>query len=202
MIRTEAAPAHRRRYHHGDLRAALVGAAVDLIAERGVRGFTLAEATRRVGVAGSAPYRHFADRDALLAAVGVVAATQLVGRLDAVVTRHAQPGETLAALVGAYIDFSAQERPLFEALIAATSRKEGYPELVTAAEPIALAFVGPARDLVRSDAGAIDLAMAIMALAHGHAALFGEGALKSRKEAVDRALTALRALIAGKDVFD
>ena len=59
------------RYHHGDLRTALIDAAVSLIAERGVRGFSLAEASRRVGVSSAAPYRHFADRDDLLAAVGV-----------------------------------------------------------------------------------------------------------------------------------
>jgi hypothetical protein len=56
------------RYHHGDLRAALIDTAVDLIGERGVRHFSLAEASRRLGVAVSAPCAHFSDRDDLLAA--------------------------------------------------------------------------------------------------------------------------------------
>jgi AcrR family transcriptional regulator len=55
-------PAKGGRYHHGDLRSALVDAAIAVIAERGVRGFSLAEATRRLGVTTAAPYRHFAAR--------------------------------------------------------------------------------------------------------------------------------------------
>ena len=75
--RDEAVPpgqARRERYHHGDLRAALIGTAVELLGERGLEAFSMAEASRRLGVAVSAPYRHFADRDALLAAVAVRAA--------------------------------------------------------------------------------------------------------------------------------
>ncbi|MFC4112648.1 TetR/AcrR family transcriptional regulator [Nonomuraea zeae] len=66
----------RDRYHHGDLRAALIDTATELISEQGVQGFSLAEASRRLGVAVSAPYRHFADRDELLLAVGVRLAVQ------------------------------------------------------------------------------------------------------------------------------
>ena len=62
-------PAKGGRYHHGDLRPALVDAAIAVIAERGVRDFSMAEASRRLGVTTAAPYRHFADRDELLAAV-------------------------------------------------------------------------------------------------------------------------------------
>lgn len=59
------------RFFHGDLGAALVDTAIEIIGERGVRGFSLAEASRRLGVAVSAPYAHFASRDDLLAAVAV-----------------------------------------------------------------------------------------------------------------------------------
>ena len=70
------------RYHHGDLRAALIETAVDVIGERGVRGFSMAEASRPLGVAVSAPYAHFADRDDLLAAVAI-AVTLLVAAIQA-----------------------------------------------------------------------------------------------------------------------
>ena len=56
----------RRGYHHGRLKDALIEAARALIAENGPAGFTLAEAAKRVGVTGAAPYRHFADRNALI----------------------------------------------------------------------------------------------------------------------------------------
>src|SRR5207244_3870532 len=70
--RLRAVPRTRAKpYHHGDLKAALIDGAVKLIAERGVRRFSLAELSRRLGVTVGAPYRHFADRDELLAAVAV-----------------------------------------------------------------------------------------------------------------------------------
>src|SRR5262245_19019392 len=59
----------RRGYHHGNLREALVDAALDLIAQKGPAGFTFAEAARHAGVSPAAPYRHFRDRDALMADV-------------------------------------------------------------------------------------------------------------------------------------
>jgi len=59
----------RRGYHHGNLREALVRAALDLIAQKGPAGFTFADAARWAGVSSAAPYRHFRDRDALLADV-------------------------------------------------------------------------------------------------------------------------------------
>ena len=59
----------RPTYHHGDLRNSLIRAALGLVAERGVEGFSLREAARTVGVSASACYRHFADREELLAAV-------------------------------------------------------------------------------------------------------------------------------------
>ncbi|HVJ52316.1 MAG TPA: TetR/AcrR family transcriptional regulator [Aliidongia sp.] len=60
---------NRDRYHHGNLRDALIDAALGLIAERGPTGFTFAEAARQVGVSPAAPYRHFRDREALVAEV-------------------------------------------------------------------------------------------------------------------------------------
>ncbi len=59
----------RRAYHHGNLREALIRAALDLIAQKGPAGFTFADAARWAGVSSAAPYRHFRDREALLADV-------------------------------------------------------------------------------------------------------------------------------------
>jgi len=63
-------------YHHGDLRRALVSAGLDLAAERRLEDFSLREVARRAGVSTAAPYWHFADRDALLAAVGAECAAR------------------------------------------------------------------------------------------------------------------------------
>src|ERR1700733_6768231 len=61
----------RRGYHHGNLREALIEAALELIGAKGPAGFTVAEAARLAGVSPAAPYRHFRDADALLAEVAV-----------------------------------------------------------------------------------------------------------------------------------
>src|SRR3546814_1988389 len=72
----------RRGYHHGNLREALIRAALDLIAEKGPAGFTFAEAARWAGVSSAAPYRHYRDREALLADVARRGFEQFAERLD------------------------------------------------------------------------------------------------------------------------
>ena len=124
------------RYHHGDLRAALVDAAIDLIAERGVRGFSLAEASRRIGVSAAAPYRHFADRDDLLAAVAVRSLQVFAAMVAAEADDAADPRQQLAAMTRAYVRFAAQQRPLFDALYSWGLDKSRYPELQRAWEPV------------------------------------------------------------------
>src|SRR6478672_7265171 len=60
-----------RGYHHGNLKEALIRAALELIAKKGPAGLTFAEAARWAGVSPAAPYRHFRDRDELLASVAL-----------------------------------------------------------------------------------------------------------------------------------
>src|SRR6187455_2832270 len=67
--RKHAGPTGPRGYHHGNLKEALIRAALELIAQKGPAGFTFAEAARWAGVSPAAPYRHFRDRDELLADV-------------------------------------------------------------------------------------------------------------------------------------
>src|SRR5260370_8363924 len=69
-------------YHHGDLRAALIQAGLAILAEEGAQALTLRAAARRAGVSHSAPYRHFADKEALLAAIAEEGFTQLAQRLE------------------------------------------------------------------------------------------------------------------------
>jgi AcrR family transcriptional regulator len=183
------------RYHHGDLRAALVDTAVDLVAERGVTGFSLAEASRRLGVAPSAPYAHFADREALLAAVAV----RGYGVLDATylprIRRHRDPARRLAAIAHAYVSFAGTHRPLFEVLYRAGVGRR--PEVKAAERPLGEAFDACVRAL-----GCPELAGAVEATAHGHAMLlldgeYGEGAAAVAR-AAQRAARATLALAEGR----
>jgi AcrR family transcriptional regulator len=77
-------------YHHGNLRATLLDAAVTLIGELGPRGFTLREVARRAGVSHNAPYRHFASKGELLLAV----AEEGFGRLRETMLKALEPGKT------------------------------------------------------------------------------------------------------------
>lgn len=198
-------PAKGGRYHHGDLRSALVDAAADVIAERGVRGFSLAEASRRIGVTTAAPYRHFADRDELLAAVMAralrVFATMLASAADGADT----PERRLAAMAGAYVRFAALQRPLFDTIFSSGLDKRRYPELQRAWEAVddLLTVVLEVCDGDVVLAGA--LADAVEACAHGHAMLFIDGDYGQGPEAVDtaaaKAVAAAQALIVGREAL-
>ena len=96
------------QYHHGDLRDALIRAAIDLVAESGVEGFTLREAAKRAGVSAAAPYRHFADRASLLVAVAEEGFAILLPLMRAKLERHSQDSlATLAELGVTFVEFGA-----------------------------------------------------------------------------------------------
>jgi AcrR family transcriptional regulator len=190
------------RYHHGDLRAALVDAAVEVIAERGLRGFSMAEASRRLGVTTAAPYRHFADRDELLAAVGVRALRTFAAMATAEAADALSPEQRLAAMARAYVRFAGEERPLFGVLFISGLDKNRFPELARAWELVdeLLAVVDEICD--GDTAVAKALSDAVEATAHGHAALLIDGDYGEGSDAVaaaaDMAAAATLALIAGR----
>jgi AcrR family transcriptional regulator len=198
-----AGPARRGRYHHGDLREALIQTAVELLGERGAEAFSMAEASRRLGVAPSAPYRHFADRDALLAAVALRAAGLLADELDRTAA-SGTPARRLAAAAGAYVRFADRQRPLFRALVGSGLSKDSHPEIAQAAQALGTAFLSPSAELVTtSQTGAARLASAIVATAHGHAILMLDGTFGSGHNAVEtaaeQAAAAVLALISGRE---
>ncbi|HET9318759.1 MAG TPA: TetR/AcrR family transcriptional regulator [Bryobacteraceae bacterium] len=100
-----SARANRARYHHGNLKAAVVDATVALIEERGVENVSVREAAKRVGVSSGAPFRHFPTRTALLTAVAEQATRLLLDAMTAALARHrsAGPMERFRALGDAYM---------------------------------------------------------------------------------------------------
>jgi AcrR family transcriptional regulator len=193
-------PAKGGRYHHGDLKAALIDVAISLIAERGVRDFSLAEASRRLGVTVAAPYRHFADRDDLLAAVGMRA----LAAFAAAEGRDTDPPEQrLAALARGYVRFAGEQRPLFDTLFVAGIDKSRYPEFRRAVHALEETFLVCAMEICGHDAKSADALMAVAeATAHGHAALLLDGSFDDREDpvgsAADQAAAATLALIRGR----
>jgi len=197
----------RRAYHHGDLRAALVDATLALVAEKGVSGFSVAEAARRSGVSISAPYRHFADRDELLAAAAVRGYEELLERFRVATSRAPTPADRVAAVSAAYVRFAAERRPMFELLFGAGLDKHRYPDLEAAAMAVLDEVSGFARALVPGgdDELAGALIQALVGLAQGHATLLLDGAFGEPTEAVDlaaeRAAAATRALVRGRSLL-
>ncbi len=106
----------RRGYHHGRLREALLEAARALLGERGAQGFSLADAAKLAGVSPAAPYRHFKDRDALLAEVARHGFTVFGERLSAAMKSGASPTEGFIAMGRAYLAFAREEPGLYEAM--------------------------------------------------------------------------------------
>ena len=134
-----------RPYHHGNLKQVLLDAAVQLIAETGPRGFTLREVSRRAGVSHNAPYRHFRDKDELLAAV----ATEGFGRLMHAMQRAAPRARPIDRLRGAglaYVDFALRWPQHFAAMFDAPWDAKAYPECATAAERCFGTLLGLVRD--------------------------------------------------------
>lgn len=107
----------RHSYHHGNLREALIAAGLRAIAEDGPGGFALRDVARRAGVSAAAPYRHFADKDALFAAIAVESLDRLRATMDeALAAAPADPLERFRATGVAYVRFAVAHPAHFLAL--------------------------------------------------------------------------------------
>ena len=171
----------RRGYHHGNLREALVVAALELIGEKGPAGFTFAEASRHAGVSPAAPYRHFRDRDELLSDV----ARRGFEQFEIALKRAWDDGkpEAFAAferLGKAYLAFAREEPAYYSAMFEAGIPLDVSPELRQAGDR-AFAVLRAASEVLiarmpeRSRPPALMMALHIWALSHGVASLFGRG---------------------------
>ncbi len=120
---TTPAAARKGAYHHGDLRNALLAAALKLVGKHGVEGFSLREAARAVGVSPAAAYRHFEDRSMLLRALAHEGLARLALKMEeAVATAPGAPGSAARAtaeLVGigaAYVEFAVAQPSHFRVM--------------------------------------------------------------------------------------
>src|SRR5229473_676568 len=124
-----------RGYHHGNLKEALLQAALGLIAEKGAAGFTFADAARMAGVSPAAPYRHFRDRDELLSSI----AQRGFEQFEAVLTKAWDDGrpDTVTAFerVGkAYLAFAREEPAFYSAMFESGLPVDLNPTLQAASE--------------------------------------------------------------------
>ena len=103
-------------YHHGNLKASLLGAAIELIGETGPGGFTLREVARRAGVSHNAPYRHFQDKEALLAEVAAQGFEELTAALLEGADSEASPLARLKRAGYSYVAFALRRPEHFAAM--------------------------------------------------------------------------------------
>ena len=175
----------RESYHHGDLRAALVEAALTLIAERGIDALSVAEAARRTGVSPGAPYRHFPTRLALLKAAATRAAELLAADLRAATGKAENATEALAAAAGAYVRFVVRHRAGFDLIFAAQLRPLADPALGEAGRAVMDTLLPVALELTGDGQAALDLLQQHIAAAHGFAVLHLSGFMSRYSPDVD-----------------
>jgi len=170
-----------RGYHHGNLREALIRAALELIAQKGAAGFTFAEAARFAGVSPAAPYRHFRDRDELMASVALRGFEQFAAALaQAWNDGRPDPFAALDRLGKAYLEFARAQPAYYSAMFEAGVPLAVDSALRGAGERAFAVLRGAAERLCATmpSAGrppALMVALHIWAMAHGTASLFGRG---------------------------
>jgi AcrR family transcriptional regulator len=172
----------RRSYHHGNLREALISAALDLIAQKGPAGFTFAEAARQAGVSPAAPYRHFRDRDALMADVARRGFEEFEQRLKAAWDEgRPSPLQALERMGSAYLRFARDEPAYFSAMFEAGLPVAEHRELQEAGDRAFAVLRGACEAIVAAMSPAAKrppammMALHIWALSHGIASLFARG---------------------------
>ena len=172
---------HRRGYHHGNLREALMQAALGLIADKGPSGFTFAEAARSAGVSPAAPYRHFRDRDALMAEVATRGFEKFESELEQAWDEgRPDPLQAFIRLGRAYLAFARSEPAYYAAMFESALPRASYPALDEAGQrafDVLRAASESICDLLPKERRPPELMMSlhIWSMAHGIASLFARG---------------------------
>jgi AcrR family transcriptional regulator len=170
-----------RGYHHGNLKEALVRAALELIAEKGPAGFTFADAARSAGVSPAAPYRHFRDRDELLTDVARRGFEQFAEAL-AKAWDEGRPDVMSAfdRLGRGYLDFAKRAPAYYSAMFEAGVSLDTDPQLREASETAFAVLRAASEKLVAlmpapGRPPSLMVALHIWSMTHGIASLFARG---------------------------
>jgi AcrR family transcriptional regulator len=167
----------RSTYHHGDLRRALVDAALEIIAVAGPEAMTLRQIARAVGVDHTAVYRHFEDKRALLAEVSEQGFTALAAAMRQALEEGADdPFDRVSRMAGAYVAFALDHPSHFRVMLGPRLNEDGrHPSLE---RPVTAAFSIMRDEIERGQASgafhsarATDLAVSVWTVAHGYATL-------------------------------
>jgi AcrR family transcriptional regulator len=176
----------RKQYHHGDLKNALIRAGAEILATEGAAALTLRRAAGRAGVSHSAPYAHFADKQALVAAISTEGLRILGDRIADAMARHADdPLRRIAEMAWATVRFALEQPDQYRVTFSSVIEEESaYPDYVETAHQSFDALVRAVRS--GQEAGAIPpgpanvAAVGLWSLVHGFASLLVNNQLPSR----------------------
>jgi AcrR family transcriptional regulator len=161
------------RYHHGDLRAECLRAAMELLEEDGnATGLSLRAVARRAGVSPGAPYRHYADRDALLSAVAAIGYRELA-KCMAAASPSLTTAEDLAEVGVAYVEFALRKPALFQVMFGDSCDRDNQERV--AATAAIWDLVSRAVRACFPHADLVAMSNAIWSLVHGLAFLHLDG---------------------------
>jgi AcrR family transcriptional regulator len=184
----------QRPYHHGDLRGAIVRAALQILHETQSLDFSLRELARRAGVSHSAPYKHFADKRELLAAISAAGFEMLTNRMTREMEAHANPRSQLSAMMRAYIDHGVENPALYSLMfggyLSGPDRSRPAIELAEAdktkallADVIVAGGLGRAiSDIARNKRKVAGAILACWSLVHGLTLLLADGLVGPKKK--------------------
>ena len=179
MSASQSASDHR--YHHGNLRAALLDSALEVLTDRGVEGFSMREAARRAGVSQSAPKHHFGDTRGLLGALALRAHEELCLRLETADLRGLDVHERVQAIATRYVAFATEQPALFDLMWRISRFDADNPQLLEqklrSLRALDRSVRGPEAPPAEPGAAALLRSYAVWSLVHGYVALESEGAL-------------------------
>ncbi|WP_414637414.1 TetR/AcrR family transcriptional regulator [Amycolatopsis sp.] len=189
------------KYHHGNLRAELVQVALDLIADRGLAGFSVAEVARRAKVSPGAPYRHFPERESLLAAAAAAVACQLAGRVRTAIAGEDDPADALAAAFGAYTGYLLERRAGINLIHADGLQGPEHAELHEQTRGLTDQFLMLCLQVCDRPQDALELMEQLFTQAHGYGVFWLDGVFVKQGYppglVVEKSVRAARVLIEG-----
>ena len=114
-----------KKYHHGDLKNALIEAGAEILSKEGVSGLSLRKVASRAGVSHAAPYAHFADKQALIAAISTEGYRRLYEKLTLLIQNYpADPLQRFVELAWTYVEFACSDPDLFKVTFSSVLEKE------------------------------------------------------------------------------
>ena len=120
-----------KKYHHGDLKNALIKAGVEILAKEGIEGLSLRKVAQRAGVSHSAPYAHFPDKQSLIAAISTEGFNQLYTELDTAISAQKNPKKQLQEGALTYVRFALNNTDTFKIMFSGVLEMEKeYPAFV------------------------------------------------------------------------